>query len=183
MYVHDPNATPAALARPPYLSPETPRSSIPKVIGVLAIVFACLGAFGALGALGMAISAEDEMRKFGLAAEELGAFGTWIYAYVLLSVALFAVHLAAGIQSVRYAASAPRWMTIYGVLAIALVVTDLIVSFAAIPRGDGHGREALYQNLFMPRLSLAILGMPWPIIALVMMNLRSARLACSTHRT
>ena len=156
--------------------PDPRRSSIPKVIGILAIVFASLGI---LGALAMAFGVDEDMAKHGTTRENLGAFGSWMLAHVPLAGLVFAVHLTAGIQSVCYAASAPRWMTIYGALAIALVLTDLAVSVATFPHLTS---QELQEDLLDPRLGLAVLSLPWPIVAIVLMNQRSARLACATQR-
>lgn len=180
MYVHDPNAQPA-----PYLPPAhpgaaaaafaPPRSAIPKVIGILAIIF-CV--FGLLGALAMWVGPEDDMRRLDVTKESLGGFGTWMSVSFVFSLALFAVHLTAGIQAVRYAPSAPRWMLIYGVVAIVLVVADIFVSLAAFPDGAGHERRMLREELVMPRIGLAVFALPWPIIALILMNVRPARVSC-----
>jgi hypothetical protein len=153
------------------------RSSIPRVIGILAIVFASLGL---LGALGISFGVDEDLARHGTTRENLGTFGSWMLAYAPLAGLVFAVHLTAGIQSVRYAASAPRWMTIYGALAIALVLTDLAVSVATFPHLMS---QEFQEDLLDPRLGLAVHSLPWPIIALVMMNQRSARLACAARRS
>jgi hypothetical protein len=186
MNVHDPNDSPDVPLgrpehlRPAHLGPDRRRSAIPKVIGILAIVFASLGI---LGSLATALGVEDEMMTaYGVTREDLGAFGTWMLVYLALAAVVFGVHLTAGIQSVRYTASAPRWMTLYGILAIALIVTDIIVSMATFPDGAGFVRRALYEDLVYPRFGLAVLALPWPIIALVLMNQPLARLACAAKR-
>jgi hypothetical protein len=185
MTADDPNAPAAApLTRPAHLRPELlgadrRRSAIPKVAGILAIVFASLGL---LGTLSTVIGVDDDMLAHGATRASLGAFGTWMFAYVALAAVVFAVHLTAGIQSVRYAASAPRWMTVYGALAIALVVADFIISMTTFPEGSGFLHQKLYEDLVYPRLGLSILALPWPIIALVLMNQQSARLACAAKR-
>jgi hypothetical protein len=177
MYVHDPNARPGApLAHLVHLGPAPRRSSIPRVIGILAIVFAGLGI---LGSLAITLGVDEDMRKYGGTREAFGEFGTWTAVYLWLAAVLFAVHLTAGIQSVRYAASAPLWMTIYGALAIALVVLDIAVSVATFPH---LASQQIWEDLVYPRIGLAVLALPWPIVALVMMNQRSARLACAARR-
>jgi hypothetical protein len=165
--------------RPELLGPDRRRSVIPKVAGILAIVFASLGL---LGSLSTVLGVDDDMLVHGVTREGLGAFGTWMLAYLALAAAVFAVHLTAGIQSVRYAASAPRWMTLYGALAIALIVTDFIVSMTTFPDGRGFLHQKMYEDLVEPRFGLAVLALPWPIIALVLMNQHSARLACAAKR-
>ena len=73
MYVHDPNAQPA-----PYLPPANvaaaaaafapPRSAIPKVIGILAIIF-CV--FGLIGSLAMWVGPEEDLKRFGVSAADI----------------------------------------------------------------------------------------------------------------
>jgi hypothetical protein len=156
--------------------PGPRRSSIPRVIGILAIVFASLGL---VGALTLSFGVDEDLARRGTTRENFGAFGSWTLAYAPLAGLVFAVHLTAGIQSMRYAASAPRWMTIYGALAIALVLTDLAVSVATFPHLTS---QKLQEDLLDPRLGLAVLSLPWPIIAIVLMNQRTARLACAAQR-
>ena len=175
MYVHDPNANPGPLLRPPYFVGEPPRSAIPKVIGILAIVFA---SFGVLGTLGLTFGMEDELSRYRITRDALGSFGTWMIVSGVFGFALFGVHLTMGIQAVRYAPSAPRWATIYGVLAIALVLADIIVSMATFPDGHGYRHRQAYEDLVYPRIGLAIFALPWPIIALILMNVRGARRSC-----
>ena len=180
MYAREPLLPPPGgpLVRPPYLGMESHRSSIPKVIGILAIVFASLGL---LGSLAMTFGFDEEMQKYAVTREQLGGFGTWMLVYLIIGVALFGAHLTAGIASVRYAASAPSWMTFYAIAAIALVVADVAVPIATFPSGSGFLHKAMYEDFVYPRIGLAILALPWPIIALVMMNQRSARLACAAQ--
>lgn len=175
----DPNASPAGpLNRPDHLRPVT-RSAIPKVVGILGIIFASFGIFGSIAT---AVGVDDAMWKFDTSRESLGAFGTWTLVYVAIAAALFAVHLTGAIQSVRYAPSAPRWMTLYGILALALIAADVAVSMATFPGGGGYRHEAFYEELVYPRFGLAVLALPWPIIVLALMNQRSARLACAGRR-
>lgn len=185
MTADDPHApaeaplTRPAHLRPALVGPDRHRSAIPKVVGILAIVFASLGL---IGSLSTAFGVDDDMLAHGTTRDGLGAFGTWMLAYVALAAVVFAVHLTAGIQAIRYAASAPRWMTVYGALAIALVVADFIVSMTTFPEGSGFLHQKLYEDLVEPRFGLAVLALPWPIIALVLMNQHSARLACAAKR-
>jgi hypothetical protein len=192
MYVRDPLDAPSAspldppmsgpgpLSRPPYLGQDLRRSSIPRVIGILAIVFSSLGLLGSFATL---VGPADDMLKFSISKETLGTFGTWMNVYVVLAVALFGVHLTAGIQSVRYARSAPLWMTIYAILAIVLIVVDMTISYSTFPKGEfGFLQKAIFEDLVYPRLGLAVLALPWPIVVLSLMNQRTARLACAARR-
>jgi hypothetical protein len=177
--MYAPNEPPpgAPLVRPQLLGAEpSARSGIPKVIGILAIVFASLGL---IGSLAVTFGLEDDMRRYDLSRELLGGFGTWMLIYMVLGTALFGVHLAAGILSVKYSPAAPSWMTFYGIAAIALVIADVAIAITTFPSGHGLLHSTVYEAFVYPRLGLAVLALPWPIIALVMMNQRSARMACA----
>lgn len=166
----------APLVRPQHLGADpSVRSSIPKVIGILAIVFSSLGL---IGTLAVTFGMEDDLRKYDLTRELLGGFGTWMSIYLVLGLALFGVHLAAGILSVKYSPAAPSWMTFYGVAALALLVADVAIAEATFPSGR-YGHEAVYEAFVYPRIGLAVLALPWPIVVLSLMNQRSARMACA----
>jgi hypothetical protein len=183
MYVHDPNANPVGavdpLVRPGHFGEQPRRSAIPRVVGILAIIFA---SFGLLGTLGITFGGEDDLKRLDVTRQLLGSFGTWVYVAGGLGVLLFAIHLTAGIQAVRYAPSAPRWMTIYGVFALVLLAADVGISMATFPEGQGFLRRALYEHFVYPRIGLAVLALPWPIVALALINQRSARLSCGALR-
>lgn len=174
-----------APAYPPYLGEAPRRSAIPKVVGILAIVFASLGL---IGSLAVTVSVTDKIDLLRLLRDEslgLRSFDTWLKLYLAPAALVFGVHLTAGILSVRYAATAPRWMTLYAVLALALLAADIAISMATFPHAAGlesdYMREKLYEEFVHPRFGLAVLGLPWPIIALVLMNVRSARAACGAR--
>jgi len=153
------------------LEPRT-RSSVPRVLGILATVFAPLGL---LVTFGLAFGFEEELSRYNLVRSELGAFGTWLNIGALLGVALFAVHLAAGIQAIRYARSAPTLLMIYSIFALALLVMDVAISIATFP---SHLPPAAFDDLVGPRIGLAVMAAPWPIVALVLISTRGARRAC-----
>ena len=176
MYVQDPNANPPQLTRPDHL--ESRRSSIPKVVGILGIIFS---AFGIIGSLAMTFGPADALRRFDATSNMLGGFGTWMNVYMVIAALLFGLHLTGAIQSIRYAPSAPRFMTLYGVLALVLLAADIALSIALFPDGRGFMRRALYEEMVYPRLGMAVLALPWPIIALALMNSKSARAACAPH--
>ena len=76
-----------------------PRSPIPKVVGILAIVFAGLGL---VTSLTLTLGFEKEFRRFGITKHDLGSFGTWMNVTMLPALAVFALHLTGGIMSLKY---------------------------------------------------------------------------------
>jgi hypothetical protein len=149
----------------------TVRSAKPKVIGILAIIFASFGLLSAAVPLGM----EDEMRRHHVTWSSLGAYGTWLGIWVVRSLVISGLHLAGGIQAVRYRSSGPRLLTIYGVLALVLIAVDLAASVLTF--GGSFGSRA-FEDLVMPRFGLDILALAWPIVVLAVINTRSARQSC-----
>lgn len=87
-------------------------------MGILAIVFA---AIGLLVTFASAFGYDEELQRHSLTHEQLGGFGTWVLLAVIPGLGLFALHLTAGILSLRYSRAAPIVMTIYGVAALLAV--------------------------------------------------------------
>src|SRR5438067_147667 len=95
---------------------ETMRSSIPKVVGILMIIFASLGLIG--GLIGLAGNAANEGLK------ELPEFKTYMtmnLVYTVVGLGISALHLFAGVRAIGYKANAPKLAMMYG-------ATNIIVS-------------------------------------------------------
>jgi hypothetical protein len=156
---------------PPPMAPRAPRrSGIPRVIGILALVFCGIGL---LVNCAMYAGMRGDARTFGVF-EELGFYGTWITISFVFGFLVFALHLVAGIAATAYKRSAPALITAYAVLAIASVVGDMLVVTFAFP----DALQPYQADLGQSRLGLAVIALPWPIVALVLMNLRGAKRAC-----
>jgi hypothetical protein len=149
----------------------TQRSGAPKVIGVLAIIFASLGLLCATLPVGL----QDDLRRHHTSWSDLGAYGTWVMVWVLLTLAISGVHLAGGIQAVRYRASGPRLLTIYGIAALVLLVADVGLSLLTFP---GSWSSVKFDAFVGPRLGLDFLSVAWPIVALAVINTKRSRQSC-----
>ncbi len=167
---HEPRGYPPMGYPPAPLPPS--RSATPRVIGILAIVFACLGL---LMSMSMSLGPLSDLDRWDISVSSLGIAGIWLYASMFASLAVFVLHLVGGISAVRYRSSAPRLMTIYGVAAIVLAVADVVVPLFGM---TGHLGGRVFDSLVLPRLGYSIIALPWPIVALAMMNTRGAREAC-----
>src|SRR6478609_4572079 len=102
--------------------PHQARSAIPRVIGILALVFAPMGIFFSLTWVLGSI--------YNHRSEDLTAWQpllTWLWVTVGLTVLVFAAHVVAGITAVMYKPSAPRWMTIYGIVALVVAAARFAV--------------------------------------------------------
>ena len=151
--------------------PPAHRSAIPRVVGILALVFACLGiassivwTFGPL----------HDINRWG-ASERLAGIITWMYAWLAMSVVLFGAHLAGGILAIVYKPAGLRVLTGYAVGALALVVIDLVMMHGFMPRVPDHD---IHGSVTMARTAFDALAAPWPVVVLALVNSRRAKAAC-----
>lgn len=134
------------------------RNQVPKVVGILAIIFSSLGLFWSM---------RDMWGVLALLDKDGGSIWT---AGAALSLAIFGVHLTAGIMAVGYRKSAPLMFVVYAVLAFAAVAWNGISWYRMF--GDFSGVLG-GNNIFI----VGIVG--WPITALVLMTRPSTRAACN----
>jgi hypothetical protein len=146
------------------------RSAIPKVVGILAVVFAPIGL---LFSLAFSLGIDHEMERFSDLG--LGAFSVWLKVSLVVSAMIFLIHLTAGIMSIRYSRNAPIVMTLYGALALLFLIVDIAMSIATVP---GGAESFAFSELVAPRIGLAVFAFPWPIVAIVLSNVSAARRAC-----
>lgn len=150
------------------------RSSIPKVVGILMIIFGSLGLlFGLLGLAGNSANA-------GL--RDVPAFKTYMtmnMVYTVVGLGISVLHLVAGIRSVGYKANAPKLATMYALINIVTSVAWGIVVFAwlkpAIEKvAGGLGAAAIGIGVVFG----VILAVAWPVIVLALMSRPAAKQAC-----
>lgn len=149
------------------------RSAMPMVLGILAIVFSAIGLFGIAV---LAFGFDKEMARHHVTYAGLGDYGTWIVVYSIVALAVFASHLTAGILGVRYSRRAPNVLTLYAIAALVLLVADVTLSVVLSPVPPGSRG---FDDIVGPRLGLEFLALPWPIVVLVLANLRRTREACT----
>ena len=150
------------------------RSGIPRVIGILAIVFCAFGLLGtAIWTVGPIadIHAHDHTGRWH-------AVELWMYVWCVLGVVIFGLHLTAGILAVMYRPSAPRFVSFYALLAIAVTIVDVLLVIVLSPSGRGDHHD-LWNSVGTMHFVYAGLALPWPIIALALINRPSARAACA----
>ena len=156
----------------PYVHSLRPkkRSGVPKVLGILAIVFSV---FGLLFAAVQTFGTYSDIEGLWLESVDLGTFGSWIPTYMAFAVLVFGLHLTAGILSVRYSPRCIKWMNGYAVAALLLAVANITITALTYPEvlesSDGN----------KGRIALDVLAIPWPIVVLSLMNLRRTQDATS----
>ena len=153
---------------------ETMRSSIPKVVGILMIIFASLGLIG--GLIGLAGNAANEGLK------ELPEFKTYMtmnLVYTVVGLGISGLHLFAGVRAIGYKANAPKLAMMYGATNIIVSIAWGAVVFAwlkpAIEKAAGGMGAAVvgFGVMFGVIISVA-----WPIIVLSLMSRPAAKAAC-----
>lgn len=153
------------------------RSAIPKVIGILMIIFASLGLLGSL--IGLAGGGNREMFR---AIPELKTWATIELLLNVIGLAYGAFHLYAGVRCLGYKSNAPKLAVVYGVVAIAMVLINLILVFAWVKpaldgmMGDlGPGFGAIFG---VAMIFGSLIGIAWPTIVMILMTRPSAKAAC-----
>src|SRR2546425_389389 len=155
------------LALTPYQQYLATRSVIPKAVGILAIIFA------SLGAMSSAVFAWGPLTDMSRWADGHGwhTIRVWIYVWAFVSCGLFVLHLVAGAFAMMYRPSAPRLISIYAVLAIVLAVLDLVFVIAIAPTTSSH----LHESVTISHIVYSAVALPWPIMALLLMNTAAAK--------
>ena len=154
----------------PYYTPQHVRSAIPRVVGIIAIIFAVIGvgcsAIWTWGSL-------HDIKLWG-GHEKLGFVVNWLYLWMAVSVVLFAVHLTGGVMACTYKPLGLRLLTGYAVGALVLIAIDLIVV-----HGFVSGRRWT-DSITIPRTVFAAIAVVWPIVVLALVNTRRAKAACGS---
>jgi hypothetical protein len=157
---------------PFYPQVTQPRSSIPRVVGILAVIFAVIGA--ASSALFTWGPLDDF--KWHRDAPGVSFMVKFLYLWGGLSAVLFILHLVGGILAITYRAIGLRLLIAYAVGALVLVVLDLVVIWFAAPSGAHHRIE---DSLQIPHTLYSAIAAVWPIIVLALVSSRRARAACT----
>jgi hypothetical protein len=151
------------------------RSSIPKVVGILMIIFASLGLLGGLIGLG------GHSSSAGL--NDIPAwktFNTLSMVVGVIGLGISVLHLIAGIRSVGYKANAPKLAMMYATVNIIVTLGWGIVVFAwlkpAIEKvAGGIGGAAIGVGVMFG----VIISIAWPVIVLALMTRPAAKQACT----
>jgi hypothetical protein len=143
------------------------------VLGILAIVFST---FGLLGTAVITFGYEKQMAEHHVTWSSMGSYTTWVIVYAISSVVVFALHLTSGILGVRYSRRAPNMMTLYAILSLAFAIADITLAVVLSPFPTS---SAAFDDIIGGRFGLEMLAIPWPIVLLVLANLRRTRESCT----
>ena len=145
----------------PYGHHPPRRSAIPKVIGILMIVFGSLGILGAL--VGSLMPTDPQLARLDAWREYEKI--THLMGYIGVPVSLF--QLIAGIACVKYVKTAPALAMVYGALSVAPVLRNgttgtpgasapnalRMASYIAVSPGDGGASMSRLSTVIWTRES------------------------------
>lgn len=159
---------------------QAPRSAIPKVIGILMIIFASLGLLGSLisvlGGGGNDAMFRDipELKTWHTIEKLMGAVG----------LAIGGLHLYTGVRAVGYKTNAPGFAVVYSLVAMVVVILNAVLvfawikpimekAFAGMPGGE------MVSGMFGPIVIFTtLIGLAWPILVMILMTRPTAKAAC-----
>ena len=167
----------------PYMPPmpmRPQRSGVPRVVGILAIIFACVGLIGSaiwhFGPL-------SDVKRWHYQ-DQLSSVVTWMWIWMGLSVVVFVLHLVGGILAVQYKRVGLRLLTVYAIAALVLALADVVLCNALYPGGledHGYGQNGeMYFSVVTMRMVFSAMAAPWPVVALLLANGTRAKEACGT---
>jgi hypothetical protein len=169
-----------------YPPPGPKRSAIPKVIGILMIIFGSFAVLGGLmnlaGAGGMgdlqhnpAFRGDADMDAFKAAIERLESFNR---INGLIGLIMGGFELFTGIAAVKYKRGAPKMAVGFGIANIAQVVLTMTLFYAwlspVLDKAPSMVRNMIGFGFFIG----AVFGCAWPIIILALMTRPKAKEAC-----
>lgn len=159
-----------------YAQQQPRRSAIPKVIGILMIVFASLGLVASLIGLAMDSNWDDPniKRAFG---DQVSSMKTYESIDQISGLLIGILHLYGGIMCVMYKRSAPALAISYAAVRILHVVVTLVLLFAWLSPLLDKVPE-MRGPMMVGMIFGGILGIAWPIVIWALMSRPSARAAC-----
>lgn len=153
---------------------NAPRSGIPKVIGILMIIFASLGLLFGLIGLGGNASSDATLGDI----PEWKTWSTLSMVFGIVGLGISGLHLFAGVSAVRYKTGAPKLAIIYAILNIVTSLIQTVLVFAwlkpALAKVSPVAAEALGGFLVIG----LVIAMIWPIIVLSLMTRPGAKASC-----
>jgi hypothetical protein len=166
--------------QPPYgyVPPPPARSAIPKVIGILMIIFGCLGLLGSLINFAGGFGQAELMRQI----PEWGKLKTLTTVTSVLSLVMAIFQLYVGIRCVGYKPNAPTLARIYGIVGIINVIVGMVIAFAVInPILDKAPAMRALGGGFTGIITVvaSLLSVAWVIVILTLMGKQSAKDACA----
>ena len=147
-------------------------------MGILMIIFACLGLLTTLASFG----GQDVSELGPEWQEKFSSVNTYLTILSVIGLAMGVLHLVAGIAAVGYKRNAPKLAKIYGITALANVVIGMIVTYALLkplleemPGLAGAAGSAIGGMVIV----FSLIGAVWPILVLALMTGAKSKAACT----
>lgn len=161
-----------------YAPPPPQRSAIPKVIGILMIIFGSLGLIGSLLGLAGGGFGQDELMRQVPEMKKLSTLNT---VTSLLGLGMAGFQFFVGLRCLGYKRNAPMLAKAYGILALVNVVVGMVIAFAVINPilEKAPAMRALGGFTSVITVVASIFGIAWALVILVLMSKQSAKAACA----
>ncbi len=152
--------------------PLSARSPIPKVIGIMMIIFGALGFFsGGFGLIGAGSSIEF--------AGAMATFNKASKGFDLLTVALSALQFFAGIKCLGYKDNGPKLAMTYGIAKIVTTVTWAALVFLWLKPMLSRFGGATGAMIGVGMMFGIVINLAWAIVVLALMTRPSTKQACT----
>jgi hypothetical protein len=176
----------------PYVQ-QPKRSAIPKVIGILMIIFGGLGLAGGLIGLAMSgVSSGDEKilaREMPEFLAALKSMQQWDMIFMVLGLLVSLIQLIGGIACVKYTKSAPTMAIAYATITGLAHIAQTVITYALLkPALDAaaskaHGMGADMVKFMNIGLGIGliiglVISLAWAVIVLILMTRPAAKAAC-----
>ena len=163
-------------------TPPVQRSAIPKVIGILMIIFGSIGLLG--GVIGLAGSGMNNAMFRDV--PELSTYRTVEMLLSVVGLTMAGFQLYAGVRAVGYKANAPGIAKAYAIAAIVIVIASLVINMAVLApmmarAMDAAGMHGMGGFIGGFTLIISLFGLAWPIIVLTLMTRPTAKAACTAQ--
>lgn len=162
---------------------QKPQSRIPKVMGILMLVFGSLGLLSSIIALGSGGMRGELIARF----PDLKSWNTVTLLLNSVGLAVSVMHLYVGVRALNYKWNAPRLAVVYAISSLSLTALNLILLLAwgkplverairAEPGGD------LAVTLFGPLLVIGVaINVVWCALVILLMTRPAARATCTNR--
>jgi hypothetical protein len=168
------------MTQPYGYTPTPPRSAIPKVMGILMIIFGSLGIL--LGLFGLASGPDKTFAHL----PEWRAFEDVTKVLGMIQLPITILGFVTGILAVKYKVIAPKLATVYGSIGIVHTLAAAFVTYTYMKKamdaaiGDLGGRidSAVQMGMNVGMVFGLIIGLAYPILVLVLMTRPHAKAAC-----
>lgn len=161
-----------------YAPPPPRRSAIPKVIGILMIIFGSLGLIGSLIGLAGGGFGQDELMRQVPEMKKLSTLNT---VTSLLGLGMAGFQLYVGLRCVGYKPNAPALAKVYGIIALVNIVFGMVIAFAVInPILEKAPAMRVLGGGFTSMITVvaSIFASAWALVILILMSKQSAKEAC-----